>query len=157
VSEADLLPPAGGEASQAITEFLIDLPLDEIDLRGLTEWTERLVKEIAPGVSSLAIRLTDAATVQSFNERFRGRAEPTDVLSFPGERSPEGLHLGDILIAVPVAGQAAKRAGHALETELRRLILHGALHCLGYDHEVDDGEMNEMERELRLVWVVADA
>jgi probable rRNA maturation factor len=71
------------------------------------------------------------------------------VLSFPGE---EG-HLGDILISVPTARRQAAEAGHGAERELRTLLLHGVLHCLGHDHETDGGEMERLERRLRKAWL----
>ncbi len=62
-------------------------------------------------------------------------------------------HLGDVAISVPTAERQARAAGHTLERELRTLILHGVLHCLGYDHEVDDGTMERFEAQLRTQWL----
>lgn len=58
-------------------------------------------------------------------------------------------YLGDIAIAPAVARRNARRLGRSLERELRILMLHGALHLLGYDHERDHGEMERLERRLR--------
>lgn len=71
----------------------------------------------------------------------------TDVLSFPS--SPGDTSLGDIVIASGVARRQARAAGHALTVELKVLALHGLLHLLGYDHEIDDGRMARLERRLR--------
>ena len=79
------------------------------------------------------------------------------MLSFPGDETPEGHHLGDVVIAVPVAERQAAAAGHSLDRELRLLALHGLLHCLGYDHETDHGEMEAREDELRRRWIGDDA
>ena len=76
----------------------------------------------------------------------------TDVLSFPGGATPEGRHLGDMVVAVPTARRQAAAAGHPVERELRSLLLHGVLHCLGHDHETDDGDMERLERRLRRRW-----
>jgi probable rRNA maturation factor len=57
--------------------------------------------------------------------------------------------LGDIVIAQGVAARQAREQGHSLATELRILALHGLLHLLGYDHEVDSGQMGRLERRLR--------
>ena len=78
------------------------------------------------------------------------------VLSFPGEPSPEGAHLGDVAICYPVARIQAQRTGHPVSREVRLLLLHGVLHCLGHDHETDDGEMRKLERRLRRRWIHAD-
>jgi probable rRNA maturation factor len=64
-------------------------------------------------------------------------------------KSGTGEYLGDIAIAPAVARRNARRLGRPMERELRILILHGALHLLGYDHETDNGEMDRIERRLR--------
>lgn len=63
--------------------------------------------------------------------------------------SEVGRYLGDIAIAPAVARRNALRLGRSLGSELRILMLHGALHLLGYDHERDNGEMERLERRLR--------
>lgn len=116
---------------------------------GLDEWTERMLRELSPDVASLVVRLVAEEEMRSLNRTYRSIDAPTDVLSFPGEPSPEGRHLGDIVIAVSVAERQANERGQSLATELKILVLHGVLHCLGYDHEVDGGEMDELEADLR--------
>ncbi len=117
------------------------------------EWLERLLGELAPEAGSLGVRLVSRRECAELNGRFRGRPEPTDVLSFPGEAGPEGLHLGDIVVCPAVARAQARRAGHGPESELKTLLLHGVLHCLGHDHETDAGEMERLERRLRRRWI----
>lgn len=58
-------------------------------------------------------------------------------------------YLGDIAIAPAVARRNARRLGRSFGSEMRILMLHGALHLLGYDHERDNGEMEQLERRLR--------
>ena len=100
--------------------------------------------------ASLAVCLVSDRAMRAYNRRFRGVDRTTDVLSFPdGATDPEGgTHLGDVLISVPRAAAQAREAGHSLARELRRLLLHGYLHLLGYDHETDDGTMRRLERRL---------
>jgi probable rRNA maturation factor len=102
----------------------------------------------------VGVKFCSDALMADHNRRFRGKAGPTDVLSFPdGAADPEGhVYLGDILIAVPVASRQAKEAGHSLAVELERLLLHGLLHLAGYDHETDGGAMVRKERALRKAW-----
>lgn len=116
-------------------------------------WLERLLAEVAPEADSVGVRLVSRRESAEINGRYRGRTGPTDVLSFPGEASPEGLHLGDIVICPAIARRQASRAGHAAEVELKTLLLHGVLHCLGHDHETDDGRMERLERGLRRRWI----
>jgi probable rRNA maturation factor len=84
--------------------------------------------------------------MRGYNHRYRGYDKPTDVLSFRGEND----YLGDILISSETAyNQALKSETLSFETNLRRLILHGLLHLMGYDHETDEGQMRAFERRLR--------
>jgi probable rRNA maturation factor len=87
--------------------------------------------------SELSIVLTDDARLKELNRDYLGIDAPTDVLSFPAsETDPEtgGRYIGDILISVPRAKSQAAAAGHALESEVQLLVVHGVLHLLGHDH-----------------------
>ncbi len=98
----------------------------------------------------VAVLFTRDAEIRALNRRFRRRDRPTDVLAFPDSRGPDAEEgrIGDIVISIPAAGRNARAAGHPLSLELRLLLLHGFLHLLGYDHEVDGGEMAELEADL---------
>ena len=115
-------------------------------LPGLHSVTRKVVAELATDPATLTLRLVDDSEIRELNRRYRSLDEATDVLSFPGETTPEGRHLGDVVISVETA---EKRGGGPVERELRVLALHGVLHCLGYDHETDDGEMEALEQRLR--------
>ena len=54
---------------------------------------------------------------------------------------------------MPTARRQAAEAGHGVDRELKTLLLHGVLHCLGHDHETDQGEMERLERRLRRTWI----
>lgn len=125
----------------------------EASARRLRPWLARLVAALAPEAESLGVRFAGDRELRRLNRTYRGKDKPTDVLSFPGEDG----HLGDILISVPVARRQAAAAGHSVERELKVLLLHGLLHCLGYDHETDEGEMERLERRLRRTWIREDA
>jgi probable rRNA maturation factor len=91
--------------------------------------------------STVSIVITDNHTVQQLNHRYRGIDAPTDVLSFdsvPDSDFPHSettSHLGDIIIAYPVAEVQALAAGHTALEELILLTVHGGLHLLGFDHD----------------------
>ena len=72
-----------------------------------------------------------------------------------GLDAAEGPYLGDIVVSVPTARRQAEQRGHSVEQELKILLLHGLLHCLGYDHETDDGTMELLEAELRLKYGIS--
>jgi probable rRNA maturation factor len=92
------------------------------------------------------VRITSSRELQRLNRRFRGKDKPTDVLSFP---STVAKLAGDIAISADIAATNAADLGHAIETELKILILHGLLHLAGYDHETDNGNMLKREAKLR--------
>jgi len=91
--------------------------------------------------------LTGDAELRRLNREFLGHDHPTDVLSFPSP-SPAGA-LGDLAISLGRATSQAREHGHAVETEIGILMLHGVLHLLGYDHETDRGRMARAERKWR--------
>ena len=96
--------------------------------------------------ADLTIVLVDEARIQGLNRDFLGHDAPTDVLSFPAdEPDPETgrRYLGDVVISIErAAGQAGER-GHAVESEMQLLVVHGVLHLLGYDH-AGPGEKDRM-------------
>jgi probable rRNA maturation factor len=97
----------------------------------------------APG-PEVSILFCGDARMRSLNRRYRRKDRSTDVLSFPGA----GLALGDIVISVPYASREARRRGATTRREIDRLLLHGYLHLLGYDHETDEGQMDALETRL---------
>ena len=119
----------------------------------LQGWLEEVATALAPGHESLGVRFAGDRSMRELNRRYRGKDKSTDVLSFPGEETPDGRHLGDIVISVPTAVRQAAERGHALDREIRLLLLHGLLHCLGHDHETDGGEMERLEAKLRRKWL----
>jgi probable rRNA maturation factor len=80
----------------------------------------------------LTILLTGNDQVQALNRKYRGRDQPTNVLSFP---AANGDYLGDIAIAYGVTAGEAEAASLTLTDHLLHLTVHGVLHLLGYDHE----------------------
>ena len=86
--------------------------------------------------------------MRRLNSCFRGKNQPTDVLSFPADASAKGF-AGDIAISLEIAERNARLLGHSAADEIRILILHGMLHLAGYDHENDKGEMAKKESLLR--------
>jgi probable rRNA maturation factor len=99
--------------------------------------------------------------MRSLNRRYRGIDGTTDVLSFSlreGEFSAiQPALLGDIVISVPVAARQARELGHSLRREIERLLVHGLLHLLGYDHERGEQEAKRMRRKERQLLRALDA
>lgn len=99
------------------------------------------------GHEGVTILLTDDATVQDLNARFRDRDQPTNVLSFPAPPNRERF-AGDIALAYGVCAREAAEQGKPLAHHLMHLTVHGVLHLLGYDHMGDDEAevMEDLER-----------
>jgi probable rRNA maturation factor len=113
---------------------------------------EAVLGELAPANGEepeVAVLLTSDEAVAELNQRFRGKAGPTNVLSFPASANPEN-HLGDIALAHGVCAREAAEQGKSLEQHLAHLVVHGVLHLLGYDHETDhEAEaMEALERSI---------
>lgn len=135
------------------SEFVLDLP-------AFRDY-ERQVKSVLDlGERHFNVCFVTDEEISQMNSVYRGKAIPTDVLSFPwegeGESGPEEFgadefrnFLGDIVISVATAERNAKAEGHSTGEEIRLLILHGVLHLLGYDHETDQGEMKSLELSMR--------
>ena len=95
------------------------------------------------------VLLTSSAEMKSLNRRFRGKDQPTDVLSFPAEPGAQEQFAGEIAISAEIAAQNARALGHSPAEEVKILMLHGVLHLRGYDHECDNGRMARREKQLR--------
>jgi len=91
--------------------------------------------------------LTTDEEIRELNKIHRNKDKATDVLSFPLEDMP-GMPLGSIVISLDTAKRVANELGHSIEEEIKLLFIHGLLHLLGYDHEIDNGEMREKEKEI---------
>jgi probable rRNA maturation factor len=124
----------------------------------LEVFARRVRRALRLSGEGFAVCLVSDAEMARMNQRFRGKRGTTDVLSFPVNANGDGRRaarskaagfLGDIAISPETARRNAKRYGRTLADELRVLVLHGALHLMGYDHETDDGQMERREARLR--------
>lgn len=139
----------------------MDVPLIEIEIEDQA-WTA--VPDVAARVQAAAsaalgdvegavvVLLTDDATVQDLNAKFRGRDRPTNVLSFP---APETAwpHRGDLVLAHGVCAAEAAEQNKTVADHLSHLVVHGVLHLLGRDHE-EEAEAEAMEAEERAILAI---
>lgn len=86
----------------------------------------------------VSIVFIDDEEMRELNMQYRAKDKPTDILSFRlNEGEFAGISpnvLGDIAISLPIAERQAKEYGTSIDVELARLLIHGTLHLLGYDH-----------------------
>lgn len=97
------------------------------------------------------VLITGDEQIRELNRTYRDVDAATDVLSFAdGEELPDGTRLlGQLVISLETARRQATQLGHSELRELEELVLHGTMHLLGYDHECDEGEMDNLETHLR--------
>lgn len=124
----------------------------------------RIAREFArqenlPQEAEVSLVLVGNRRIRNLNRKWRGLDKATDVLSFEGDfhfslprpqRNVQGLYMGEILIAVPMARKQARLHGHSLQKELSVLFVHGLMHLIGYDHlnDADFALMNAGEKRL---------
>jgi len=118
-------------------------------------WAQLAVSKVmASGAqpASLTIRIVSSEESQELNHQYRGKARPTNVLSFPFE-IPQGLPqdllpeehiLGDLAVCADVVANEAREQQKDLHDHWAHMVVHGCLHLLGYDH-IKDEEAEVME------------
>jgi len=112
-----------------------------VESKLLSKIAHRVLEVLGLNKVELSIVLVSDAQIKRLNKLYRNKDKPTDVLSFPiGEKVNGWLILGDIVISVDTAKRQAKELGYSLEEELKRLLVHGLVHLLGYDHELGGEE-----------------
>lgn len=106
----------------------------------------------SPKTSELSISFINDEKMRELNRTYRDIDRTTDVLSFPQGEGPEITLLGDVVISLDTAERNSKRYGVTREEEIKKLIVHGILHLLGYDHKKkkEREEMREKEKEVLL-------
>jgi probable rRNA maturation factor len=98
--------------------------------------------------AALTVRVVGAAESRRLNRTWRGKDQPTNVLSFAGDETEP---LGDLAICAPVVAREAREQGKQPTAHWAHMVVHGVLHLLGYDHE-NDREAAIMEaREAKIL------
>ncbi len=110
-----------------------------------------------PENSELCVSFIDDTKMRQLNRMYRNTNRTTDVLSFPqGEEGPDFTLLGDIIISLDTAARHSASYGNTLHEEIKKLIVHGTLHLLGYDHKKNKEAEIMREMETWLLSAVKD-
>lgn len=117
------------------TEFEIDISILEKIANSLTK-------------KDIELMVVKNDEIQELNKEHRKIDKATDVLSFPMDFDFVNMPLGSIVISTDFVQEKSKEYGHSFNEEFSLLFIHGILHLLGFDHEVDDGEHRAKEEEL---------
>ena len=129
--------------------------LPRIDSRLLRSRAVRVLREVVQPNSELSIAIVSDDEISALNAEHRGKRGATDVLSFSlleGDHSEHrGKLLGDVVIGIETAARQARAAHRSLDEVVARLLIHGILHLLGWDHE-ETAEAKLMRAEERRLW-----
>lgn len=135
---------------ELFTEGDVILPFDDINGDWILDRAEEIVKNLRLSAVTLTLVMTDNDYIRTINNNFRKKDKPTDVISFAYRENPfPGLpdeleNLGDIYISLEKAKEQSVEYGVTLKEEVKRLLIHGILHLLGYDHEKGRKQAEEM-------------
>ena len=93
--------------------------------------------------AEIAVRIVGEDEGRALNRQYRGKNYATNVLTFDYARQP--VVMADLVLCGPVIEREAREQGKTLQAHYAHLLVHGALHAQGYDHEEDEGDALEME------------
>ncbi|WP_320827439.1 rRNA maturation RNase YbeY [Reinekea sp.] len=121
----------------------------------LTKWLQAALTGHLES-AEVSVRIVEASESQELNQQYRGINKPTNILSFPFELPPgvpaEEMNflLGDLVVCATVVAQEAAQQNKDLQHHWAHMVIHGALHLLGFDHieSVEAEQMEQMEREI---------
>ncbi|QQR84064.1 rRNA maturation RNase YbeY [Candidatus Peregrinibacteria bacterium] len=124
-----------------------------IEPRGFEDIIKRFETYLPVQTGDLNVVFVNDVYIQSLNKAYRGKDQPTDVLSFPYLDAPDfelTRLIGEIYISVETTRRQAEQFGHSFDFELRKLLVHGVCHVYGYDHieEEDYIKMHAIECQL---------
>ncbi|HDR9181523.1 TPA: rRNA maturation RNase YbeY [Burkholderia vietnamiensis] len=107
----------------------------------IAEWIEPALFASA----QLTVRFVGEEEGRTLNAGYRHKDYPTNVLTFAYDPAPDGTVIGDLVLCCPVVEKEAREQNKPLAAHYAHLLVHGALHAQGYDHETSDADAAEME------------
>ncbi|MBN1227704.1 MAG: rRNA maturation RNase YbeY [Deltaproteobacteria bacterium] len=123
----------------------------KVDPEKIRTRVTKILEDLGYHNKELSILFTNDEHIAELNRLFLKRDGPTNVLAFPmgggPESGPQTPMIGDIVISLDAAERDAEETGEDLDRTINRLLIHGFLHLLGYDHERSEADARKMERE----------
>ncbi len=110
-----------------------ELPSDS----DIEDWIRETLRESGRHRAELTLRIVDEAEITALNHRYRRRNAPTDVLAFAHRlpREVESDSIGDVIVCADIINRQADRFHADRQAHWARIVAHGILHLLGYDHD----------------------
>lgn len=125
-----------------------NLTFTSVDKSFLKKVTKSILKNEGKKDCYLSVALIGVLRMKKLNKKYLKRDYPTDVLVFPEKESyPEINNLGEVIICLQTVKRNAKRFNFTFKRELSKILVHGILHLLGYDHEKSKKESELMEKK----------
>jgi probable rRNA maturation factor len=110
----------------------------------------RCIRHALQSPAEITVRIVDEEEGGALNQGYRGKTGPTNVLTFPYAHSPTVV--ADVVLCAPVVALQARQEGKTLAAHYAHLLVHGALHAQGWDHETGHEEALAMEsREVAIL------
>lgn len=106
-------------------------------------FVSRCIRSALAGDAEITVRIVDAQEGQALNSGYRNKNYATNVLTFDYAQAP--IVMADLVLCGPVVAAEAKEQGKSLQAHYAHLLIHGALHAQGYDHEISQAQAIEME------------
>lgn len=103
----------------------------------------RCIRHALVDDAEITVRIVNAAEGQALNSSYRKKDYATNVLTFDYAQEP--VVMADLVLCAPVVAQEAKEQGKTLQAHYAHLLVHGALHAQGWDHETSTQDAEEME------------
>jgi len=129
----------------------------QIEEEFLKKIVQKVLESEKEGNKNLSIALVGQGRIRELNKRYIGKNRVTDILAFPNkdynppatssQPSVGPLGLGEVVICLREVKKNAKRFSSTFEKELVRVLIHGILHLLGYDHEKSEAQAKKMEEK----------
>lgn len=123
--------------NQISIQLATDIPAPNPAL--LQQWCQKTLDDLKTQ-GEITIRIIDALEMAQFNQQYRHKQGATNVLSFPATLPPDIDYplLGDILICADVVNQEAQEQQKSQHAHWAHMVVHGTLHLLGFDHQLED-------------------
>jgi probable rRNA maturation factor len=106
-------------------------------------FVNRCIRSALAHDAEMTVRIVDAEEGQDLNSSYRQKNYATNVLTFDYAQAP--MVMADLVLCAPVVAREAKEQGKSLQAHYAHLLIHGALHAQGYDHETSEADAIEME------------
>lgn len=125
---------------------IINKTQQRVPQKFLNIWIHKVYKELIrlnemKEKKELTVVFVSKGQIRKLNSQYRNKNKPTDILSFES-MDPESL--GELVICPQIIKKQSKEHGLTLQEEMSYMVLHGILHLLGYDHEVDEKQARQM-------------